>query len=28
LIAAIFQDVGYAGPNDRLVMYVLRRKED
>jgi len=28
LIAAIFQDVGYAGPNDSLVMYVLRRKED
>jgi hypothetical protein len=28
LIAAIFQDVGYAGPDDRLVLYVLRRKED
>jgi hypothetical protein len=28
LIAAIFQDVGYAGPDDSLVMYVLRRKED
>jgi len=28
LIATIFQDVGYAGPDDRLVMYILRRKED
>ena len=28
MIAAIFQDVGYAGPDDRLVMYILRRKED
>ncbi len=28
LVGAIFQDVGYAGPDDRLVMYILRRKED
>jgi hypothetical protein len=28
LIAAIFQDAGYAGPSDRLVMYILRRKEN
>ncbi len=28
LIAAIFQDVAYAGPDDRLIMYVLRRKEE
>jgi len=28
VIATIFQDVAYAGPDDRLIMYVLRRKED
>lgn len=28
LIAAIYQDAHYAGPSDRLVMYILRRKED
>ena len=27
-IAAIYQNVEYAGPDDRLVMYILRRKED
>jgi hypothetical protein len=27
MIAAIYQDVGYAGPDDRLVMYIMRRKE-
>lgn len=28
MIAAILQDVAYAGPDDRLIMYVLRRKEE
>lgn len=28
MIAAIYQDVHYAGPSDRLVMYILRRKEN
>ncbi len=27
-IAAIYQDVKYAGPSDALVMYILRRKDE
>ncbi len=28
IMATIYQDVHYAGPADRLVIYILRRKEE